>query len=182
MELPRFSGRPSAGAADGPIPTETAARPAGAGSVDATRRRRRVGHTRSGTEKHRAYTRRERGPSPFRCATGGFAATSARRMKRSRGAFHGVRFTVPLGSHRARALTPSFVVGFAMQHTSSGRWLSHDPSTSAVNGWGRAHDHEYLWVAGAPAQVSAGCCNGTLTFVAVGLRTASAIVKEQRSA
>ncbi len=68
------------------------------------------------------------------------------------------------------------------EHPAGGCRMGNDPSTSVVNGWGRAHDHENLWVAGAPAQVSAGCCNGTLTFVAVGLRTASAIVKEQSNA
>jgi len=40
------------------------------GFVDATRRRRRVGHVRSGTEERRAYARPRRGASPFRCATG----------------------------------------------------------------------------------------------------------------
>ncbi len=55
--------------------------------------------------------------------------------------------------------------------------MGDDPATSVVDTWGRAHDHENLWVAGAPTQVSASCCNGTLTFVAVGLRTAAAVAK-----
>lgn len=63
------------------------------------------------------------------------------------------------------------------EHPTGGCRMGNDPSTSVVDGWGRAHDHENLWVAGAPAQVSASCCNGTLTFVAVGLRTAAGIVK-----
>jgi len=47
------------------------------GFVDATpRRRRRVRHARSGTEERRTYVRLSRGPSPFRCATGRFDATS----------------------------------------------------------------------------------------------------------
>jgi glucose dehydrogenase len=61
------------------------------------------------------------------------------------------------------------------EHPAGGCRMGSDPMKSVVNAWGRAHDHENLWVAGAPAQVTAGCCNGTLTFVAVGLRTASAI-------
>jgi glucose dehydrogenase len=61
------------------------------------------------------------------------------------------------------------------EHPAGGCRMGTDPMKSVVNEWGRAHDHENLWVAGAPAQVTAGCCNGTLTFVAVGLRTASAI-------
>ena len=63
------------------------------------------------------------------------------------------------------------------EHPTGGCRAGNDPMTSVVDGWGRAHDHENLWVGGAPTQPSASCCNGTLTFVAVGLRTASAIAK-----
>ncbi len=63
------------------------------------------------------------------------------------------------------------------EHPVGGCRMGTDPATSVVDGWGRAHDHENLWVAGAPSQVSASCCNGTLTFAAVGLRTASAIAR-----
>ncbi len=65
------------------------------------------------------------------------------------------------------------------EHPTGGCRMGHDPATSVVDSWGRAHDHENLWVAGAPAQVTASCCNGTLTFVAVGLRTAAAIAREK---
>lgn len=61
------------------------------------------------------------------------------------------------------------------EHPAGGCRMGTDPTSSVVDGWGRAHDHENLWVAGAPAQPTAGCCNGTLTFAAVGLRTARAI-------
>jgi hypothetical protein len=47
------------------------------GFVDATRRRGRVGHARSGTGERRAYSRLGCGPSPCSCATGRFDATSA---------------------------------------------------------------------------------------------------------
>jgi quinoprotein glucose dehydrogenase len=50
--------------------------------------------------------------------------------------------------------------------------MGNDPATSVTDKWGRTHDHENLFVAGAPTHVSASCCNGTLTFVAMGLRTA----------
>jgi quinoprotein glucose dehydrogenase len=63
------------------------------------------------------------------------------------------------------------------EHPAGGCRMGNDPASSVVDGWGRAHDHVNLWVAGAPAQVSASCCNGTLTFAAVGVRTASAIAK-----
>ncbi len=64
------------------------------------------------------------------------------------------------------------------EHPAGGCRMGADPATSVVDGWGRAHQHGNLWIAGAPTQLTAGCCNGTLTFVAVGLRTASAIAKE----
>lgn len=61
------------------------------------------------------------------------------------------------------------------EHPGGGCRMGNDPAASVVDRWGRAHDHENLWVAGAPAHVSASCCNGTLTFAAVGLRTAAAV-------
>jgi glucose dehydrogenase len=65
------------------------------------------------------------------------------------------------------------------EHPGGGCRMGTDPNRSVVDGSGRAHDHENLWVAGAPAHVTASCCNGTLTFVAVGLKTAAAIAAEK---
>ena len=62
------------------------------------------------------------------------------------------------------------------EHPTGGCRMGTDPMNSVVDAEGRAHDHENLWVAGAPTQPTASCCNGTLTFAAVGLRTAAAIV------
>ena len=56
--------------------------------------------------------------------------------------------------------------------------MGDDPNDSVVDAWGRAHDHENLWVAGAPTIVSSGCNNGTLTFSALSLRTASRLANE----
>ena len=63
------------------------------------------------------------------------------------------------------------------EHPGGGCRMGTDPATSVVDGWGRAHDHENLWVAGAPTNVTASCCNGTLTFVALGLRTAAGVAR-----
>ena len=52
------------------------------------------------------------------------------------------------------------------------------PATSVTDAWGRTHDHENLFVAGAPTCVSASCANGTLTFCALALRSAAEIGKE----
>ncbi len=61
------------------------------------------------------------------------------------------------------------------EHPGGGCRMGNDAATSVVDRFGRSHDHENLWVAGAPTHVSASCCNGTLTFAAMGLRTAAAI-------
>ncbi len=63
------------------------------------------------------------------------------------------------------------------EHPGGGCRMGDDPATSVVDRWGRAHDHENLFVAGAPTNVTASCCNGTLTFAALGLRTASKVAE-----
>jgi quinoprotein glucose dehydrogenase len=60
-------------------------------------------------------------------------------------------------------------------HPGGGCRMGEDAATSVVDPFGRAHDHENLWVVGAPTIVSSGCNNGTLTFAALTLRTASAM-------
>jgi quinoprotein glucose dehydrogenase len=61
-------------------------------------------------------------------------------------------------------------------HPGGGCRMGNDPATSVTDSYGRTHDHENLFVVGAPTSVTGSCCNGTLTFVALGLRSASAIV------
>jgi quinoprotein glucose dehydrogenase len=60
-------------------------------------------------------------------------------------------------------------------HPGGGCRMGDDPAASVVDRFGRAHDHENLWVVGAPTILSGGCNNATLTFVALTLRTASAM-------
>ena len=43
--------------------------------------------------------------------------------------------------------------------------------------YGRTHDHENLFVVGAPTLPTAGCTNGTLTFVALTLRSGHRIAE-----
>ena len=57
-------------------------------------------------------------------------------------------------------------------HPAGGCRMGDDPSTSIVDSYGRAHDHENLWIVGAPTSVSCGCANATLTFCALALRSA----------
>ncbi len=68
--------------------------------------------------------------------------------------------------------------------TSSGNYLDHpaggcrmgeDPAASVCDSYGQTHDHENLFVVGSPTLPTAGCTNGTLTFVALTLRSAGRI-------
>lgn len=61
------------------------------------------------------------------------------------------------------------------EHPGGGCRMGTDPSASVVDRDGRTHDHENLFVAGAPTNVTASCCNGTLTFAALGLMTAARV-------
>lgn len=62
-------------------------------------------------------------------------------------------------------------------HPAGGCRMGTDPASSVVDGWGRTHDHENLFVVGAPTCVSASCANATLTFCALALRSAAAIAR-----
>ena len=50
--------------------------------------------------------------------------------------------------------------------------MGTDPATSVCDSYGQTHDHENLFVVGSPTLPNAGCTNGTLTFVALTLRSA----------
>jgi quinoprotein glucose dehydrogenase len=52
--------------------------------------------------------------------------------------------------------------------------MGADPARSVCDSHGRTHDHENLFVIGAPTTPTGGCTNGTLTFVALSLRSAVA--------
>lgn len=62
-------------------------------------------------------------------------------------------------------------------HPCGGCRMGSDPATSVVDAYGRSHDHENLWIVGAPNMVTGGCANGTLTFVALALRSVSEMGK-----
>jgi choline dehydrogenase-like flavoprotein len=63
-------------------------------------------------------------------------------------------------------------------HPAGGCRMGSDPSTSVVDSYGRTHDHQNLFVVGAPTLPTGGCTNGTLTFVALALRSADEIARE----
>jgi len=63
-------------------------------------------------------------------------------------------------------------------HPAGGCRMGTDPTTSVVDSYGRSHDHENLWIVGAPTSVSGGCANATLTFCALALRAASRLAAD----
>jgi glucose dehydrogenase len=65
--------------------------------------------------------------------------------------------------------------GDYLDHPAGGCRMGADPATSVCDSYGRTHDHENLFVVGAPTMPTGGCTNGTLTFVALTLRSAQAI-------
>ncbi len=71
--------------------------------------------------------------------------------------------------------------GGYQDHPAGGCRMGTDPSKSVVDSFGRTHDHENLFIAGAPTLPTGGCTNGTLTFVALTLRSAAEIAKAFRS-
>lgn len=68
--------------------------------------------------------------------------------------------------------------GDAQEHPGGGCRMGDDPGDSVVDKWGRSHDHENLFVVGAPTLPTASCTNGTLTFAALGLHSAAEIGRE----
>jgi len=87
---------------------------------------------------------------------------------------HGVFATLARASN-GRIVNSS--EGDYLDHPGGGCRMGADPATSVCDSHGRTHDHENLFVVGAPTLPTGGCTNGTLTFVALTLRSAEAIAK-----
>ena len=88
-----------------------------------------------------------------------------------RGVFKGM---VQAGGGTLLAVRP----GDFQDHPVGGCRMGADPATSVVDGHGRTHEHENLFVVGAPSCVTGSCANGTLTFCALSLQAAAAIAGE----
>jgi quinoprotein glucose dehydrogenase len=67
--------------------------------------------------------------------------------------------------------------GGYLDHPAGGCRMGNDPATSVCDSAGRTHDHENLFVVGAPTLPTGGCTNATLTFVALTLGSAPAVAK-----
>jgi glucose dehydrogenase len=68
--------------------------------------------------------------------------------------------------------------GDAQEHPGGGCRMGEDPARSVVDKWGRSHDHENLFIVGAPTLPSTSCTNGTLTFAALGLHSAAEVGRD----
>jgi quinoprotein glucose dehydrogenase len=67
--------------------------------------------------------------------------------------------------------------GDYLDHPGGGCRMGSDPAKSVCDSYGRTHDHDNLFVVGAPTTPTGGCTNGTLTFVALTLRSADEIAR-----
>jgi quinoprotein glucose dehydrogenase len=65
--------------------------------------------------------------------------------------------------------------GNYLDHPGGGCRMGTDPASSVCDSFGRTHDHENLFVVGSATVPTGGCTNGTLTFVALTLRSAGEI-------
>ena len=72
--------------------------------------------------------------------------------------------------HNGRILSTS--EGNYLDHPAGGCRMGTAPADSVCDSFGRTHDHDNLFVVGAPTLPTAGCTNGTLTFAALTLRSA----------
>ncbi len=79
---------------------------------------------------------------------------------------------------RGKILSTS--AGNYWDHPAGGCRMGTDPKTSVVDSYGQTHDHENLFVVGSPTLPNAGCTNGTLTFVALTLRSAEKVADRFR--
>ena len=58
--------------------------------------------------------------------------------------------------------------------------MGRDPKDSVVDGWGRCHDHENLFIVGSSVFATAATANPTLTLAALTLRTVKEIHRQLR--
>ena len=78
---------------------------------------------------------------------------------------------------RAAGATEAWAAPLAQQHILGGTAMGSDPARSVANGFGQAHDHENLFLAGLGLFPTAGAVNPTFTLSALALRSAEYIVR-----
>lgn len=83
------------------------------------------------------------------------------------------RFAELAQNNNGRVVTTQY--GDYLDHPTGGCRMGTDPATSVTDSYGRTHDHDNLFVVGAPTLPTGGCANGTLTFSALTIRSAEQI-------
>lgn len=68
--------------------------------------------------------------------------------------------------------------GDYLDHPTGGCRMGTSPGDSVTDSYGRTHDHDNLFVVGAPTLPTGGCANGTLTFSALTIRSAEHIAEK----
>ena len=99
-------------------------------------------------------------------------APTLARQEATRRHMHGI-FENLAKANNGKILSTS--AGNYLDHPAGGCRMGEDPYTSVCDSYGQTHDHENLFVVGSPTLPTAGCTNGTLTFVALTLRSAERI-------
>ena len=67
------------------------------------------------------------------------------------------------------------------QHICGTVTMGSNPKSSVCDGWGRAHDHENLFLVGTGVIPTCGTCNSTENGVALALRTAAHLLQQPRA-
>jgi choline dehydrogenase-like flavoprotein len=82
---------------------------------------------------------------------------------------------------RAAGATEAWAAPISQQHILGGTAIGSDPARSVTNGFGQAHDHENLFLAGSRLFATSGAVNPTFTLSALALRSAEHTVRNWSS-
>jgi choline dehydrogenase-like flavoprotein len=82
---------------------------------------------------------------------------------------------------RGAGASEAWAAPMAQQHILGRTIMGSDPARSVANGFGQAHDHENLFLAGPGLFPTSGAVNPTFTVSALALRTADYLVRNWSS-
>lgn len=120
-------------------------------------------------------TRKNKYGDPLPTVTQRFDEATEARMERSKEIIRG-RFEELARHNNGKIVSTQYST--YVDHPAGGCRMGVDPKASVTDSYGRAHDHANLSIVGAPTCPTAGCANGTLTFVALTLRSATQIAAD----
>jgi len=120
-------------------------------------------------------SRKNRYGDPLPTVTHKLDAATEARLEQSKQIIRG-RFQDLARNNNGRVVSTQYST--YLDHPAGGCRMGADPKESVTDSYGRSHDHPNLSIVGAPTCPTAGCANGTLTFVALTLRSADQIAAE----